>query len=174
MLNQSSEEKILGVFFNFPLEKFHIREIARLSKLNPNTVLNVLRNLENEKLIIRKKKSHIVEVSANLNEGFKRLKRINNLERIYESGIVDFLMEKFSPEAISVVGSYSAGEDVESSDIDIVVVTKGNSEISLSKFEKFLGRKIHLIITDYKSMSEEFYINLINGVVLYGYLDKKK
>jgi predicted nucleotidyltransferase len=168
-----TKSRVLRVFFDNPAKKFHIREIARITKLNPNTVLNILRTLEKGTLIKKTKMKHIVEVSANINEEFKNEKRINNLSRLYESGIIEFLVNEFHPEAISVVGSYSTGEDIENSDIDLVIISKIEKELNLSKFERFFNRKIHLIITGYKSMSEEFYLNLINGIILDGYLDKK-
>ena len=168
-----NKKTILRVFFDNPIKKFHIREISRITKLNPNTALNILKILEKENLIKKVKMKHIVEVTANIDEKFKQEKRVDNLIKLYKSGIIDYLIKEFHPLAISVLGSYSTGEDIESSDIDIVVISKEEKELNLSKFEKVLSRKIHLIVTEYKSISEEFYLNLINGIVLYGYLDKK-
>jgi len=174
-MEQNNYDKILNVFFDNPTEKFYIREIARITRLNPNTILNITKKLEKEGLIKRKKKKHVVELSADFeDESFKKLKKVSNLKRIYGSGVIDFLNDKFSPEAIVVMGSYSLGNDIENSDIDIVVISKKDYEnISLNKFEKILSREIHLIITDYNKMSNEFYINLINGIVLSGYINKK-
>lgn len=173
MQTKETKNKVLKVFFDNPTKKFHIREIARLTGLNPNTVLNILTVLEKENLIKKTKMKHIVEVSANINEEFKNEKRINNLSRLYESGVIGYLVSELHSEAISIIGSYSTGEDMENSDIDLVAISKEEKELNLSKFEKFLNRKIHLIVTGYKAMSEEFYLNLINGIILYGYLDKK-
>lgn len=171
MLN--NKEKILKVFFDSPTKAFHIREIARKTKLNPNTVLNLLADLIKNKIVKREKKKHLVNVSALVNENFQRLKRVSNLKALYDSGLVDFLVDKFSPEAVSVMGSYSWGEDVENSDVDIVIISDKEKILDLSRFEKKIARKVHLIVVDYKTISKEFYINLINGVVLYGYLNKK-
>ncbi|MDP3027824.1 MAG: nucleotidyltransferase domain-containing protein, partial [Nanoarchaeota archaeon] len=122
----------------------------------------------------KEKKKHIVESSADFSDKFKQLKRISNFSKILDSGLVDFLNEKFPPEAISVIGSYSRGEDIKDSDIDIIIISKKEYySVSLINFEKKLNRKIHLIITYYDKMSNEFYTNLINGIVLYGYLNKK-
>jgi len=174
MLKLSNQQKILRIFFDNPLEKFHIRELARITGLNPNTVLNILTDLEKENLVCRNKKNYVVEVCANFNNYFKKLKQMDNLKRINESKIIEFLIKEFSPEAISIIGSYSVGEDLENSDLDIAVISKNKiKSLSLSRFEKVLGRKIHLIVTNYDSMSEEFYVNLINGIILYGYLRKK-
>lgn len=171
---ESNYEKVLNIFFDSPTGKFYIREIARVTKLNPNTILNVTKKLEREKLIKKEKKKHIVELSANFNDKFKQLKRISNFSKILDSGLVDFLNKKFSPEAISVIGSYSRGEDIKESDIDVVVISKRDYEsVDLKKFGNILNRNVHIIITYYNKMSNEFYINLINGIVLYGYITKK-
>ena len=173
-MNKSNYEKVLEVFFDNPNGKFYIREIARITKLNPNTILNITNKLEKQELIKREKKKYIVELSANFNDNFKQLKRISNFERLIKSRIIEFLNYKFSPEVIVVIGSYSLGEDIPNSDIDLVILTKKDyTDINLNKFEKELNRKIHLIITGYNKISDEFYTNLINGIVLYGAIRKK-
>lgn len=174
-MDKSSEYKVLELIFEHPTGKFHIREMARLVKINPNTVLNVVKELEKEKIILIEKKKHIVEVFGNIEDKrFIRKKRIFNLSKIYGSGIVDFLIGETGAEMVSLIGSYSRGEDIEKSDIDIVVIAKKKvSELNLEKFEKLLKRKIHLLILDYSKMSDEFYSNLINGIVLHGFVRKK-
>ncbi len=93
MIKKSKYEKVLDVFFNAPTHRYYIREIARITGLNPNTILNISNSLEKEKLIKREKKKHIVELSANIeNKEFKELKRISNLKKIYESGLIDLLI----------------------------------------------------------------------------------
>lgn len=171
----NNKDKILKVLFENPTTKYHIRELARIAKLNPNTIINITNELEKEGIIIRERKKHLVEISGNIeNQLFVQTKRIFNLSQIQKFGLIEFLQEKYSPKAISLIGSYSRGEDIEKSDIDIVIISNPHDKSTdLSKYEKILNRKIQLIITDYKNMSNEFYINLINGIVLSGYLEKK-
>jgi|SRR3989344_5137155 len=171
---KTNYDKVLDVFFNNPAERFYVREIARLTKLNPNTILNITEQLVKEDLIKREKKKHIVEFFANTGKKFRKLKRIYNFSKIFINELIDVLDKKFSPDAISVIGSYSRGEDIEDSDIDIVVISKKEYEnISVEKYEKELNRKIHLIVVNYNKMSDEFYTNLINGIILRGYIKKK-
>jgi len=80
------------------------------------------------------------------------------------------LEKKFGAEAVSLIGSYSRGEDIMESDVDIVLIGAEHSLADLSKFEKKLGKKIHLTFVGYNDMSKEFYTNLINGFVLKGAL----
>ena len=167
-------KKVLEIFFDNPTGRFHIREIARLTKLNPNTIINIVKKLEKEDLVRVEKKTYLVEISAHFeNKKFKEKKRISNILKLYESGLIDFLVKEYSPKAVSVIGSYSLGEDIEESDIDIVIITNKEEEIDIKKFEEKIGRKIHLLPVSYNKISDEFYTNLINGVVLYGYIRKK-
>jgi len=174
MKKLSNYEKVLNMFFDNPSGTFHVREVARITGLNPNTVLNIVEGLVKEKLVKRDKKKHIVELSANVDDKFRQIKRIANLNKIYESGVVGFLSEKFNAEAIVIMGSYSFGEDIQRSDVDILVITKEDyKSLDLSKFEKALKRKIHLVTVYYDKISDEFFNNSINGIVVYGYIRKK-
>lgn len=175
-MNNNSYEKIMKLIFERPSYRFHIREIARLVGLSPSTILNMLEWLKGRGLVKVEKKRHIVEVFADIeNNAFLRKKRVFNISQIYESDIVDFISKKIDAELISVIGSYSRGEDIEKSDIDIVVISsEKNKEIDLSRFEKNLGRKIHLLVLNYNEISDEFYTNLINGVILYGHIKMKE
>lgn len=168
----NNKQKLLKIIFENPTTKFHLRELARKTKLMPNTIINISNKLLKEKLIIKQKRKHLVEISANIeNKNFIIQKKLFNLQQIYSSEIIEFLKQEYSPKLISVIGSYSKGEDIETSDIDIVLITTNEKRQELIKFEKKLSRKIHLLLTDYKKISKEFYTNLINGLVLYGFIE---
>jgi len=173
-MNNTNKQKILKEIFSKPTYKFHIRELAKLTSLNPNTIINLSENLIKEGILLKIKRKHLTEIYLNF-ENPKTVikKKMFNLSQIYDSGLVKFLAEKYEPEAISVIGSYSRGSDIENSDIDIVVISKKRELINLTCYEKILNRKIHLLPLNYKDMSDEFYINFINGIVLYGAINKK-
>ncbi|MDI6721630.1 MAG: nucleotidyltransferase domain-containing protein, partial [Candidatus Aenigmarchaeota archaeon] len=100
---------------------------------------------------------------------FIRAKRVNNLKKLYDSRIVDYLSEIYDkPEAIILFGSYGRGDDVENSDIDIAVITRSHKELNTEKFEKFMSREVSIHEIDLKKTSTEFHNNLINGIVLEG------
>ncbi len=168
----NNKEKVLKEIFENPTYSFHIRELARKIKLNPNTIINVAKELKKEYLVIKKKNKNLVEIEGNVEDKmFIRSKRLFNLHQLYDSGLVDFLIRFYNaPESIVVLGSYSKGEDIEKSDIDIVVITSKKEAPKTEIYERKLKRKLHLIANPYSSLSKEFYKNLINGVVLYGYL----
>jgi len=70
----------------------------------------------------------------------------------------------------SLFGSASIGEDTEQSDIDLYVDSK-TKELNLEKYKKLLKRKINILYEeDFNKISPELKNNLINGVILKGYL----
>lgn len=170
-----NKEKLLNVFFENPRKKFHIREIARLTKLNPNTVSKFIKELIKENLLIKDKTKVTFNVWANLeNPNFFFERRIYNIEKIYYSDLINFLIKEYNhPDAIILYGSYSRGENFEKSDIDIAIITKKELKLDLSKFEKELGNNIHLMEVDLTKPRAEYINNLINGFIIYGYLKIK-
>lgn len=164
--------KILKELFDKPTYSFHVRELARITKLNPNTIINITEKMKKEKLINKVNKKHLVEISLNLeNKKTIEKKRVYNLQRIYDCGVIDFLIKNYSPKFISLIGTYSKGEDLEESDIDIVIDSNNKKNIDLLKFERILKRKIHLLLLPEK-VSDEFFNSFINGIVLYGAIRK--
>jgi predicted nucleotidyltransferase len=163
---------IMSVFFNNPSKTFHLREISRITKIPASTASRLIKDIIKNNLIIKKRQKPILELEANLESNeFIREKKKFNIGQIEKSGIVDFLVSKYNePEAIVLFGSYSRGEDIERSDIDIILITTKQKNPEISKFEKILGRKIHLLEISYKDIKKELFNNLINGVILYGYL----
>jgi|TARA_Y100000310_G_C20599148_1_gene772072 predicted nucleotidyltransferase/predicted transcriptional regulator len=169
-----NNNKILKEIYLKPSYGFHIRELARKTNLNPNTVSKICDDLKKEKIIFKEKKKNIVEVRADLESlEFIRKKRLFNLDLIYSSGLIDFLIKNYSPSAIVLIGSFSRGEDLERSDIDLVVLTNKKERKNLVKFENKLERNIQLLLSDLKNVSSEFINNVANGIVLHGYLRLK-
>ena len=110
-------------------------------------------------------------VRASRNREFIIAKKYYNLKTICETGLVRFLRDKYEePEAIILFGSYSKGEDISKSDIDIAIITKKSLDLDLSKYEKKLKRKISIHEIQIKKAEKEFLNELANGIVLYGYL----
>lgn len=168
----NNKEKILKEIFENPTYSYHIRELARITKLNPNTIINIINDLKKQNLVTRRKNKNLVEIEADAeNKHFIREKRLFNLKQLYYSGLVDFLISYYNePESIVVLGSYSRGEDIEKSDIDIAIVTNKKETPEVGLFEKKLKRKLHILALKYRDLSREFYKNLVNGIILHGYL----
>jgi predicted nucleotidyltransferase len=105
------------------------------------------------------------------NSLFQQHKQLYNLRSLYESNLIRYIEEKLSPRTIILFGSYKRGEDVEDSDIDVYVECRGEN-LALQTFEKKLGRKIELHFNEnFASYPKELKNNLINGIVVSGFLE---
>ncbi len=170
MIGKSTRDKVLEFFFRSPSKETHLRELSRLLKLSMPTIISVTDDLAKEKLIIKIKRGFITKMQANMESvGFIRKKRMYNLAMVFESGIVEYLVKIYNhPKSIILFGSFSRGDDIEKSDIDIAVITKKKVDFDIAQYEKLLGRSISIHETDLDKVSKEFKLNLANGIVLEG------
>ncbi len=172
MIGKTTTQKVLNLIFKYDGPSSYPREIARTLNLSMSVILSAVKKLEKEKLIkvTRLKAFHsIVPNYDNLH--FFHLKRVFNLEQLYESGLIEAISKSCGhPQAIILFGSYSRGEDNNLSDIDIAVIQGTEKNLDFSKYEKQLERKISLHFVDLKKASQEFKSNLYNGIVLEGAL----
>ena len=98
-----------------------------------------------------------------------QLKRVANLKQIYETGLADFLEKEFAGAAIILFGSYSRGDDIANSDIDIAVIGRKDKLIGLSAYEKLLERTINInFYESWKKIHKNLKENICNGIVLAG------
>lgn len=171
MLQNYSRYRVLQEFFDFPRKGFHMRELSRRVKLAQVSVINHLKALQKEGLIIKEEKGIYPTFRANMDsEDFKVLKAQNLVWRVHKSGLISLLDEKLKPNCIVLFGSASRGEDTEMSDIDLFVQSE-EAEVRLEKYEKLLKRKIKILFEPrINDLSKELLNNIINGQVVYGYL----
>ncbi len=169
MLQQYTTYRILRLFFDYPTKHFQLREICRALKLGMPSVRNHIKKLEKAGFIKKEKKGTYGSYVSMRNELFKVYKKFDILIRIHESGLVNFLADNFLPDAIILFGSASRGEDIESSDIDLLIIAN-ERKVNLKVFEKKLNRKITLHFEPTISeIPKELLNNIINGIVIYGY-----
>ncbi|MFH1365000.1 MAG: nucleotidyltransferase domain-containing protein [archaeon] len=170
MFKNYNKYKLLKVFLFNSTERFRIRELSRKIKLAPYSIMNYLKELEKEGLITVYKKESIPFYQAQRDSiDFKRYQKISIQYELYASGIVDFLWEKMNPEAIILYGGYSKGDAIENSDIDLFLICQ-EEKIDISAYEKKIGKKIHLLMNSLKKIPKELKKNLVNGIILEGYL----
>jgi len=170
MLEKYNRYKLLKVFMDNPTESFRLRELSRLSKISPPSVMIYLKEFEKEKLIEKQEKRKIPFYKANRdNEDFKQYKKLSIIYEIHKSGLIEYLWEKLAPETIVLYGSFAKGESIENSDLDIFFIGK-DKEINIDEYEKKLGYEVHLMGDELKNTSKEFRNNLANGMILKGYL----
>ena len=167
MVQKCSLIRTLEIFFIEPTTIHFIKEISRKIKLAPTSIRNNIKELLKNNLIkIKKTKPFNGFIANRESNSFIFYKRIYNLYSL--KNLIDFLVESYYPKLVVVYGSYSLGEDLESSDIDIIII-KSNNEIKLGNFEKKLKRKIQIIsINDLNELDINLKKKVLNGIVLYG------
>lgn len=179
MLQESSTMRTAEVFFLEPTKEHYLMEISRKTKVAHTSIKNNLDKLEKEKIIRKRieiKASRKFPIfTANISDfEYKSIKRVYNLQTITKIKLIKYLQDKLMPKSIVLFGSYIRGEDIEDSDIDIFVeCKKGN--ITLEKFNKKLKRNIELHFKeDFNKYPKELKNNIINGIVLSGFLEGYK
>lgn len=173
MFTKDNKFKVLEIFLKNPTKEYHIREIARKTKLSPAGTMKILNKLEKQKLLEKNKNRVTTNYKANIeNEETKQIKKTYNIYSIHSSGLLKKLIKYYNtPEAIILFGSYAKGEDLEKGDIDIAIETDKKEQPDLEKYEKTLERNIHIhTIKKIENIETEFKNTLANGIVLYGYM----
>lgn len=178
MLQNCNTLKVAGVFFQEPSKEHYLKQISKKSKLAHTSVKKILKDLKKEDIIKEKKyqrgsRYFPVYFANTETKKYKHYKKIFNLDKIYSSGIIEFLKTETMPETIVLFGSYLKGEDTEESDVDLFIQAKSSqTDTKLKKFEKKLGRNIQLHFKEkFQDYNAEMKNNILNGLILYGYLE---
>jgi len=164
------EQKIFALLCLRAGEKLSQREIAKLLKVSPTAVSNSIKKLRENDLIKVEKTKTINFISFNRDgQRAVEMKRVENLKNLYTYGLSDYLEEELAGATIILFGSYSTGEDTNTSDIDIAVIERKNKMIDIEKFEKILNRKINInFYNSWKDIHKHLKNNILNGITLHG------
>ncbi len=170
MLQKYNRFRVLEVFFRQPTTDLQLRQIAREAKLSPPSVKRYLRELLKDNLVLETKGTIYRAYRANRDsEQFRRLRTHTLCLQL--SPLIDEIRDACLPDAIVLFGSARDGYDTEESDIDLAVLAK-EVKVSTEKYKKRFSRKISVMFFgDFGKLSEELKSNILNGIVLYGYLD---
>ncbi|MEK6824686.1 MAG: nucleotidyltransferase domain-containing protein [Nanoarchaeota archaeon] len=174
---KSIKDRIKEYFFVNPTVKLRVRQIERELKNPLPSVIRYTKELEKEKILKKSEIGNVVFYSGDRSsKNFLLEKKLFNIQSLYSSEMIDFLIMELSNPAIIVFGSYAKGEDVENSDIDLYIETPSKKEIKLEKFGKILKRKIQIFF--YKNIHEikniDLANNIINGIILNGFIEVLK
>lgn len=166
------QQDILRLLFIKAGSSLNQRGVAKLLNVSAPAVMKALPNLEKKEFIKigqdKESKRWSIELNRD-NYQIMQLKRTDNLKQIYESGLSNFLEHEFAGATIILFGSYSRGEDIVKSDIDIAVIGRKEKEINLTKFDKLLERTINInFYTSFEKIHKNLKENLFNGIVLTG------
>jgi len=164
------EQEIFSLLCIKAGEKLSQREVAKILNVSPTAVSNSTKKLKDSNLIKIEKTKTINFISFNRDEQKAiELKRAENLKNIYLSGLSDYLEKELAGATVILFGSYSNGEDTNTSDIDIAVIERKDKTIDLEKYEKILNRRININFYDsWKKIHENLKNNILNGILLHG------
>jgi predicted nucleotidyltransferase len=179
MLQKSSIWSTAGIFFSYPTDEHYLLEMSREIGLAHTSLKQNLNQLMKEGIIketIKKRgnRKYPVYGADTGRPAYKQAKIIYNFTSIQESGIIKQLDDNLMPRCIVLFGSYARGEDVEESDIDIFIECK-ERKVDIACFENALKRRIQLHFKEsFTTLPKAMKNNIVNGVVLKGFLEAYK
>lgn len=161
--------KILELFFEEPNRNFHLRQVSRLTSIAVTSVKKYLNELLKDKLIMKDTKTIYPTYLANeTNPLFKLYKKQFLVQKLFFSGLTDYLEQTVHPRCIILFGSMSKGEYTKASDIDLFIQSS-EQELNLNNFEKKLKHKINTLFEpELSRLNKGLLNNILNGDVLSG------
>ncbi|MFT4308736.1 MAG: nucleotidyltransferase domain-containing protein [Candidatus Woesearchaeota archaeon] len=153
----------------------HIRLLARITSLHPNTVIAALDELESEELIVRIPDERTQRILVRPGRYFAIRKTAYTIESLHRSGLIDALNDAFSYPTIILFGSYARGENHERSDLDLFIISDVKRGFDASAYECF--GEIHLFVhtpeefEKLRKSSAQLISNVLNGIIISGYVE---
>lgn len=158
ILGSKVKLKILRFFFDFPLVKRNVREIAKECKIGLGVAANTLRDLKNAGIVVEEKTGKEINYSLNMNSKFyepvKKIfeiekEELGNLPFFYKNLISDIVTStKRLADACFLFGSLVTGAFTSKSDVDLFFVSSKEEKIreACLKIEKRYETKLQVII----------------------------
>ena len=174
---RKSAFEVAELIFNYPNKIFHIRLLEKETGFSTTAIIDAVKDLGHFKIVQIEETPLTTNVKADLeSEAYRFYKLVFNLYRLKRYLFIDGLIEIFNnPKAIVLFGSFGKGEDLEESDIDILVISSNQPDEKLQDFinifEKELKRNVNIhILNSLDKSSDEFKNAIANGIVLHGYI----
>lgn len=169
---------ILEPFFKNPNSNFHIREVAKLTRISHTTIGKYLKKLEREGYLITSPTKPYNTYRANtISKKYLNLKLYYNLEKIRDSKLIEELDKIYNYPTIALFGSYANAIDDEKSDVDLCIISEVKRGLTLESYEHIIGRPISLHTFSNKKWREAKKKNpniinsICNGIILSGQLE---
>jgi len=160
LLFSSYRRQVLGLLLLRPDERFHVREIARLTGLPAGTLHRELRQLAKAGLLLRDTVGNQVHYRAN-----KECPIFEELAGIFRktTGLADVLREALRPlgkevEVAFIFGSVAQGKERENSDIDLFIIGEADfadAVQALVKAQEKLGREVNPVVMSRAQTAEK-------------------
>ncbi len=174
MKKKHIKNTIKEYFFINPTSKLRVREIERELNLPLPSVINYTKELITEKILKTIIIGKVTLFSADRSsKEYLLQKRLFNIQKIYNSQLIKHLIENYSNPTIVLFGSYSKGEDIEDSDVDLYIETATKKEFDLRKYEKLIKRKIEIFnFKNIKEVKNKFLANnILNGITINNFIE---
>lgn len=177
MLQECSILRVANVFFREPTKMHYLTAISKSVDLAHTSVKQHLEDLEKQgiirKTVEKRGKRLFPSYTANIQQQeYRHYKQAHNLHSIQK--LTRYLADTLMPRCIILFGSYQRGEDDEESDVDLFIECK-KKPVNLQQYEKEIRRKIQIHFNeDFTTYPSELKNNIINGIVLHGYLEGYK
>lgn len=177
MTLKDNKNKIKEYFFLNPTIKLRVRQIERQTKTSLPSVIRYTKELENEEILKSEKFSNVNVFSANrVSKKYLLEKKLFNIKKLFDVKLINNIIKEYDNAPIILFGSYSRGEDIENSDIDLYIESLNKKELDLKEFEDKLKRNIQIF--KHKNLEEiknkELANNIINGITLNGFIEVYK
>nr|AQS29708.1 hypothetical protein [uncultured archaeon] len=158
---KTGHSKILNLYYENKKASFHLREIARKTKLYPNSVTRFLNQLEKEGILASQKEGNLkkykIKKSEKLNNIFSSfdIERLNKLPLARRRAITYFL-DKLSEKPVIVLlfGSTAKETFRKDSDIDLLLIV--NKKIGVDKAKDYVDSQVGIKTNCFQITYDEF------------------
>ncbi len=176
-LELTAKEKVLFYLLSFPSQAFTLSQLTKKLKLHKNTTSAIVKELEEEKIV----KIEIIGRAWRIQATHISDKKIPyTLQLLYESNLISQIYNKIpGAKAIILFGSYRKGDDTQTSDIDIAIEIGKDQALkieTLDTFKTFGYRSdvpVNLHVFNRKRINNNLFANIVNGIVLDGFLEAR-
>lgn len=166
------ELNTLKLFFENPSKDYNVREVAKLLKITPATASKQLKLLAKKEILKYQKERTSDIYQSNIESAkYRDLKIYYNITKIRNSGLIEELNKFYFMPTLILFGSTATGYDIETSDIDLIIISEKIREFEKQKvFEKKIGKTIQIfIVNNLKELRNQHLINnVLSGIVLQG------
>jgi len=158
---KTGHSKILRLFYEDKKASLHLRDIARKTKLYPNSVTRFLNQLEKEGILTFQKdgnlKKYRIKKSEKLSNIFTSfdIERLNKLP-LARKRAINYFLDKLHEKPIMVLlfGSTAKETFRKDSDIDLLLIV--NKKIDIEKAKDYVDAQIGIKINCFQITYEEF------------------
>lgn len=172
---------VLYWFFAYPAREISLNDLTKSVGISKTTANKVVSILSEEGFLKVESLGRIWRISCNQKHKYNFTRKISyNIELIYESGVIEEILSQIpNTRSIILFGSYRKGDDIESSDLDIAVETLDNDGVKIIPIGTIpqMGYRKNVAVSILKfsrnKVDLNLFSNLVNGFVLYGFLEAR-